>query len=299
MILVIAAVALWLRGLWRPHWGGVAAGALVSFATLVPFFLEVAHEPRVFPGGEGHLGQNLVHVWPPLKGVLYWFRYASLNSSSSMLHFDFTPAFGAGVDSILTPFYSLLAGSVLPATVIAAIAANVWLWRRRRAEGPPRRGTGVSGPVWLREYALWLFAGCFVANSLSPSVVTWWHNLVSLHAAVLPLVFWAVAILETPRAPWMRRGIVAWGALALVLILGMAFGSNMYRRGGREAVAFVLESDHQMLHDLALTERWQISVDAERGAWPRKNSYFYVRHVRPFMIPPPPSGSPTPEIRWD
>ncbi len=79
MILVIAAVLLWLRGGWRPHWGGVAVGAAVTVGALVPFFLEVAREPRLLPGSEGYLGRNFVQVWPPFKGVLYWFRYASLD----------------------------------------------------------------------------------------------------------------------------------------------------------------------------------------------------------------------------
>ena len=51
---VFAAVALWLRGYWKPHWGGVALGTAVTFAALVPYALEAmapgAHDDRCLLG---------------------------------------------------------------------------------------------------------------------------------------------------------------------------------------------------------------------------------------------------------
>jgi len=298
MILVIAAVLLWLRGGWRPHWGGVAVGAAVTVGALVPFFLEVAREPRLLPGSEGTIGRNLVQIWPPFKGLLYWFRYASLDCSKSMWMLDFTPAFGARADALLMPLFSILR-RLASVTVIVSVVANLWLWRRRRAS--PSAGTGdpTSARTWLGEYALWTFVACFIANALSPSVVTWWHNLIALHAAVLPLVLGADALLASPRTPWVRRGMAAWAALSVILLLGMAFASDQYRQGGRDPVEYVLESDHEMVRDLGLADCCGVSLDPEKGAWPRKNSYFYVHYVRPFLIPPPAPDDALPEIRWD
>lgn len=297
MILVIAAVLLWLRGGWRPHWGGVALGAAVTVGALVPFFLEVAREPRLLPGSDGYVGRNFVHVWPPFKGVFYWFRYASIDGSSSMFNLDFTPAFGARADALLAPLFGIL-HRLASLTVIVSVAANLWLWRRRRAV----LSTGTDDPAsprsWLREYALWTFVACFIANGLSPSVVTWWHNLIALHAAVLPLVLAADYLLATPRAPWLWRGIAAWAALSVLLLLAMAFASDQYRRGGRDPVTYVLESDHEMVRDLRLAECCGIPVDPEKGAWPRKDSYFYVHYIRPFLIPPPSPDEAPPVIRW-
>ncbi len=142
IILVIAAVLLWLRGGWRPHWGGVAVGAAVTVGALVPFFLEVAREPRLLPGSEGTIGRNLVQIWPPFKGALYWLRYASLDCSKSLLVFDFTPAFGARADALLMPLFSILR-RLASVTVVVSVAADLWLWRRRRAS--PSAGNGFSG----------------------------------------------------------------------------------------------------------------------------------------------------------
>ena len=109
----------------------------------------------------------------------------------------------------------------------------------------------------------------------------------------------ADALLATHWARWTRRGIAAWAALAVVLLLGMSFASDQYRRGGRDPVEYVLESDHEMVRDLRLTECCSISVDPEKGAWPRKHSYFHVHYIRPFLIPPPPPELALPEVLWD
>ncbi len=43
----------------------------------------------------------------------------------------------------------------------------------------------------------------------------------------------------------------------------------------------------------------QIPIDPKTGAWPRRDSYFYVHYDRPFLIPPPAAGGAPSEIRWD
>lgn len=287
MILVIASILLWLRGSWKPHWGGVALGALITFGTLIPFLLEVRQHPEIIPGSAGYLGMNLVKVWPPVKGILYWFRYASLWCSKSMLVFDFTPSFGSSADGVLSPLFFVLGRVVGSLTVIPTLMANARVWRRRRTQRKLVLADPSSSRIWLREYAIWVFAACVVSNALSPTVVMWWHNLIALHATVLPIMLWSDALLRTHRAPAVRRWMAFYLAFSVVLLLGIAFGSNQYRGGGRDAKALVVDTDHEMLHDLRLTECCDISVDPQTGLWPRKGSYFYMLYVRPFTIPPP------------
>jgi len=173
-----------------------------------------------------------------------------------------------------------------PLTAVFTLLANAWVWRRRRTERKLVPADRVPSRIWLREYTVWVFAACVIGNALSPSVVMWWHNLIVLHAAVLPIVLWSDALLRTRRAPAVRRGMAPYLALSVIL-LGMALGSNQYRRGGRDAQAMVLGTDHEILRDLRLTECCDISVDPATGLWPRKNSPFYMLYVRPFTIPPP------------
>jgi len=287
MILVIASVILYLRGYWKPHWGGVALGTLITFGTLIPFLIEAREHPEIIPGSAGYLGMNLVRVWPPFKGFGYWFRYASLWCSKNTLAFDFTPSFGSSADGVLSPLFFVLGRLVGPVTIIPTLLANAWILRRRRTQRGLVPADRSSSRIWLRQYALWVLAACVISNALSPTGVTWWHNLIGLHATLLPMLLWSDALFRTRRAPAVRRWMAAYLALSVVLLLGMAFGSEQYRRNGRDVKPLIVDTDHEMLHDLRLTECCNIIVDPEKGLWPRKGSYFYESYVRPFTIPPP------------
>jgi len=286
MLLVFATGLLWLRGHFKPHWGGVLAGTAITFGSLVPYFAQLARHPEILPGGSGDpLGTSLLFVWPPLKGVLYWVRYASLSVSGGFVDFDFGPAFGARVDRVLTPALRVLA--VLAAgTAFFALAANVRAFRRHLAWSRSRPSGRTSGRIWLRGYALWMLAAGVVANSLSPTTVMWWHNLIAFHAAVLPVVLWGGALLRTRHAPRVRRAIAAYAGLSVVLLLGMAFGADQYRHGGREPQRWVLHRSDHVVRDLRLTE-YGIVIDSEGGWWPINNELLYEEYVRPFLLPPP------------
>lgn len=267
LILVLSAAALWWRGYWRPHWGGVAVGALVTFATLVPWALEAQRHPEILPGQEGFPGRGLVYVFPALKGLLYWLRFGSLWCGTKwMTQFDFTPAFGARADALLTPLYFVLARVVGPLTIAGSLLAFAWTWRRRHAHRAFGPGHDLDGRLWLHGYAFWTFAGAACSWALSPTTVQLWQSLIALHAAVLPLVLWLHAALRSRRAVWFRRGLQAYAALSLVLLLGMAAGSGMYRKGGRDAPVFSFASEHPMLRELGLLECCNFRVAPGAGA---------------------------------
>ncbi len=286
VILVFAAVLLWRRGYWRPHWGGIALGTLLTALSLVPFALEAARRPEILPGGADPIGSNLLRAWPVLKGAAYWLRYASLAGSEGMNVYDFTPAVGAVADRVLAPLCFGLGRLVALPTMIPALLANVWLVRRQlRARRSPREGR-PAGRAWLRGYALWVFVACLIANALSPTVVMWWHNLIVLHAAVLPLVLYADVLGRTRLARHLGRGLAVWIGLSVVLMLGMALGAEQYRHGGREAWSWVLPRNDRVVQDLHLTDHG-VSIDPRHGSWPLNNELLYEEFLRPYELPPP------------
>ena len=280
MLLVFASVLLWLRGYWKPHWGGVAAGSAVTIASLIPFFLEAWHHPEVVPGGRDPFLRGLVAVWPVVKGALYWLRYASLHFSSSMRIFDFTPSLGATWDLVLSPLYFVLGNIVGGVSLLLPVLANAWVWRRFRIRLRTPASETPSRRDWMRGYAVWLFAACLIANATSPTEVMYWHNLVAFHAAVLPMVLWVGALSRTRRAPLVRRAVAAYLSLSLVFLVGMCVGADVFRLGGRHAVGFTPHTDHELLHDLGL------DASSNRRAWPRQEGYFYRVYASPYVIPP-------------
>ena len=289
ILMVVAAILLWWRGYWKPHWGGVVLGSLITFGALIPFFLEVSRHPEVFPGGDDTMFDSLLRVWPILKGIGYWLRYASLSAATDMFSYDFTPSLGVSADVVLSPIFFILGPVLGGATVTLPLLANIWLWRSHWAQSRTDPVEQWSGRSWLRGYALWVFAASVVANTMSPSPTMYWHGLIAFHAAVLPLVLWVDALLQTRRAPAVQTGTVVYLTLTVVLLLSMVFGSRQYRVGGRDTVGPPPRRDHEILRDLGLP------IDAS-GRWPRENRFFFETYVRPYLASPvaEKQGSPTP-----
>ena len=280
LLLVIASVLLWLRGYWKPHWGGVAIGSLLTLATLVPYAIEAYHHPEVLPGGAAPLGLNLVKVWPVLKGFLYWLRYPSLNTSNWMTGFDFVPAFGVTVGPAFTTLFRICEEAAAGVSMIFPVLANLWWLGYTR---DPARTGAVPPPAspWLSGYALWLLAAWLTADALSPDVVQWWHNLVALHASLIPVLLWTTAMGRTRHARLVARSARVYAAASILLCLGMALGSAHYRRGGYRAVTFPQAERHQMIEDLGLNE----CCTPNEKHWKPKQMYFYRNYLAPYVLP--------------
>jgi hypothetical protein len=280
VILGIAAVFLWLRGLWKPHWGGVAIGAAASLGLMAPYMLEAAAHPEVLPLQRGTPG--FVVVWPPLKGLTYWFRYPSLWVSwRSMLNLDFSTGNLAAYQGWLSAFYVVLGKYLAPLTVLLPLGANIWLWRRLR------RSRWSNSRAWLGSYAALMLLACFFGNAISPAQVMWWHNLVAFHAAVIPLVLWAGALWRTRRAALVRRAATAWVVVSVVLLLGMLAGGEQFRPVSAE----VLLANEPPLNEVS------VDLDLSRFGWwyvPRLEQHFYRKYMSPYDLRPLEPAPPAP-----
>jgi hypothetical protein len=94
ILLAAASALLWWRGWQRLHWGGLAFGGALASLTLVPWLLSLGTHPEITAASKGFLGRGLVEVYPVIRGLAYWVRYASLAVSHKMLILDFSPSRG-------------------------------------------------------------------------------------------------------------------------------------------------------------------------------------------------------------
>jgi hypothetical protein len=264
IILALASVFLWWRGYFRPSWPGVALGAGLSAVALIPWVQTVAANPALLPGGKGFLLRGLVYVFPLVRGVGYWLRYPSLSFGGGMTDFDFSAVLGRE-DGLLGPSLGTFATAIGVASALVSILAAVWFWRRnrRRWRASP---VGMSDRVWLHGYVVWTFAAALASFALSPTTAMQWQGFSVVHAAVLPLVLWGGALLRTRRKVVVRRLARVHVAVAIVLLVGMAMGSPMYRRGGRESVAIALRGDRPMYHELGFLRHTAVTVGG-KGMW--------------------------------
>ena len=266
---VVLLGAVSLLGLWsghfRPSWGGVALGAAISALPLLPWLLAIGYEPAMLPTSKGFLGRGLLFVFPLLRGILYWFRHASLHLSGAESRLDFTTALGELGRPVRALGLALIQTAGV-ASLALPVIANLRLWRRGRQRGwravlqPGRRGR-----QWVASYTRICFVAALAVYGLAPTTVMWWQGVSLLHAAVLPLALWAGALARLrPRV--VAAGARVWGTAAAAIALLIAFGGPRHHCGG-EDIVIPLRHDHPMLHDLHIHDSCRVPVQAG-GWWP-------------------------------
>jgi hypothetical protein len=271
ILLAVASFLLWWRGYQRLHWAGLAFGGLLAAVTLVPWALALAAHPEITEAGKGFLGRGLVTVHPVLRGLGYWVRYASFAVSDQMLRFDFTALLGAGTDAWLAPA-AVWAARVLGAVSAAgALAANIWLWRKRKwgwARRPSPTPDGLEPRAWMEGYAMLCLAAAFAVYCLAPTTIMFWQGILLFHASLLPPLLWCAERLDGPEGRAVKRAAAAAAAAGVLVGLAMGAGAPQYRCGGRGDGRFPLRSDSPLFQDLRLNDRCPWPMNTPGGWWP-------------------------------
>jgi hypothetical protein len=282
LLLAVASLLLWGRRHFRLHWPGAIAGGLVAAVPLVPWALDVMNHPAlVTEASKGFLGRGLLLVFPLLRGLLYWLRYASLSVADRMGRFDFSDYLDA--DRWLGPSLTV-AADLLAVTVVVPLLANVYLWRRgRRFRSGGVKGwlpwlwreklaPGVSGRSWLKGYARICFVAAVIVYSLSPTTIMMWQGLILLHAAVLPVILWLGALGRRSRlGDRVMRWAQGYAAVEIAFLIAMALGSLQYRCGGhtgKDAFGFDLAYDSPMFEELHIQQTCPWPTNVPGGWWP-------------------------------
>ena len=257
---VVSALLLYRRDL---KLDGVAAATATGLvvASLVPWLFVVIRQPALLPGGEGFPLRGLIFVFPFVRGILYWLRYASLAVCDKMIRFEFTAAVGSRVEALAAFVLPWLTEAIADVSVIPAVGASVWLWRRIRKRGGRGRSPS-SGRLWLEEYIACTFVGAAISSALSPTTFMFWQGLVFFHAAVLPLVLWVTPLWRSRFAPQVRVAAHAWAVLAILLALAMTLESPMYRAARPDEKGAFRVADHAMLHDLGIGTAQSVMIDS-------------------------------------
>ncbi len=272
LVLAIASLLLFAKGYLRVHWGGFVAGVAVALGSLANWAVVALRYPGLLPINTGFIGSGLVQVGPVLKGAAYWLRYPTAAFSSKMSRFDFGPALGDGWDAILSPLFLTLVRIVGPLSVLVAVMANVWLWRRRPRFG--KLSARASSLEWLLGYSRWVCVSLLLVMALNPAgstVLTYvrgttsWRGFIALPAAVLPVVLWLGLMWRTAARKQVRLGLAFYAAATVLVSAALSVAAPMYRKGGDRHLSSVIREHHEMLDALGMHEHATIVIDAERG----------------------------------
>lgn len=269
LLLGVASLLLFWRRYFRVHWPGAILGGLIGAIPLVPWAIEVHNHPAIVTeASKGFLGRGLLYVFPLVRGLLYWLRYASLSVADRMGDFHFTDFLPS--DRWLGPTLRVL-GELLAVTIVLPLLANARLWRHGRRLLRKRLPPGVTDRSWLKGYARVCFVAAVIVFSLSPTTIMMWQGLILFHAAVLPVIFWAGALARTRLAPRVRTATWSYAAAEVAFLIAMALGSSQYRctsHTGKDAFGFNLGYDSPMLTELHVQQTCPWPVNVPGGWWP-------------------------------
>lgn len=196
-LLAFLSAYLWWRGLIRVNGWAVLAVALIALASLLPYLQalvanpDLAHNPDP-EARERYIGWGAVHVYPVLKSVIYWLRYAAWAFPSKLVNdagFDWLAQW-QWLELTAVWVWRVIQYALAVVTVVVALAANVVAFRTIGRRWRRRDGAVDSPTIWLLLYAFGAFVAMLVSAGLSPLVFNYWHLILILPAALIPLLVW-------------------------------------------------------------------------------------------------------------
>jgi hypothetical protein len=220
IVLFFATAFFWWRARPSLSIGGLASGAALGAASLLPTVL--GRFQGLWPEIEtsGFPGAGFVQVFPVLKGASYWFRIASLDVGRRLrqvvLPEDGALGLGIGLLEVIT----------VASVLVTLVAAFRFLRPGRHDDRLPEPANTFG-----RRYVGACFVALVVSAGLSPATIQGWHTLVVLHAACLPVALWVHdALLRRSAGPsWAVWAAAAFLALRVPVVLVLGFGHPMYR----------------------------------------------------------------------
>ena len=272
LLLIVASLLLWRRGVVQVHWGGVAAGVALTGVLLVPWWLAAASEPAIVAASTGFPFRGLIWFQPWIKGLSYWLRYPSLLINKQSAIFDFSALVGAGADRLLAPLAKGLVAIAGAATLLAELLADVDFFRRRCVGGVRAafaRSNGGEPRRFVEDYAFWCFVAAVVVFAAAPTTPQSWQAVPLFQAAVIPVVFWLGRKLDAAdSALAVRRTLATAAAASVAILLALAAGGPNFRCGGRHGVVIPLRASSPMFEDLGLQRTCPWPLDVPNEWWP-------------------------------
>jgi hypothetical protein len=234
-LLAMMSVFLWWRQLIRVNWCAVAAAAGLAVVTLLPYLYDVVSNPAITQSAGAdargrYIGWGAVHVYPVLKSMVYWVRYAAWAFPSKLVNdagFDWLTSW-AWLEWTLIWLWRIGQYALAAVTVIIAVIANVMAYRKIRHHWRRRDGEVTDSTVWLLLYSLAAFVAMLISAGLAPIVFNYWHLVLILPAALLPMLVWVISTFYGESEGSHVSGVSTRSSLKPMLIVAVfLIGTNI------------------------------------------------------------------------
>jgi hypothetical protein len=270
LLLAVASLLLWWRGYFKAHWTGLFLGGALAALPLIPWAIDLAANPTILTEADkGFPGRGLLLVFPLVRGLLYWLRYASLAVPERIATLQFADLLGT--DPWLGRSLTIVFRTLPAVTLLGALLANARLLRRGARWLTRQARPDLGAHSWLKGYAVLCLTAAVIVFSLSPTTIMMWQGLILFHAAILPVILWGGSLARSRRAGWLATGVPLYTVVNLALLVGIALGAPQYRCSGHtgaDGFGFPLRYDHRMLHELRIQATCPWPLNDPQGWWP-------------------------------
>tara|TARA_R110002167_G_scaffold22437_3_gene80532 strand:- start:381 stop:1694 length:1314 start_codon:yes stop_codon:yes gene_type:complete len=221
-VLAVVSAYLFYRRLIHIHWFGLFSGMALILISLVPYLMEYQKNSSISRESDRYIGYGAVHVYPVLKALLYWIRYGSLLFSNKLIagsEFDWLSS-SENIKNILRYGWQGLLYLVGVATVIFSARINYQAWNKVKGMiKRPLYDSMLNHESWLLLYAFAALSGILIASALSPITFSYWHLIIALPAALLPMLAKAQDWLAKPTIKRYRLLYGLFGYLLAVNVM--------------------------------------------------------------------------------
>ncbi|WP_163130285.1 3-deoxy-D-manno-octulosonic acid transferase [Agarivorans sp. Alg241-V36] len=253
-ILAAMSAYLYYRGIIKINWWGIVAGGLAVLASLVPYLMEVFHNPAIQgQDSDRYIGWGAVNVYPVLKAALYWLRYSSFLFTNRII-VDANFLWLTDIEwlrTVVDYIWQAVLFTVGGITVICAWVVNKKAWKVIKPHWRSRQALNLTASDWLMHYAFSAFLGIIVSAMLSPIIFSYWHLIIAFAFALFPVLYYA-EYWQQKRPERLAKITAIVAAYFLVVNLVASHDSNKYTYliGYQEQVEAYLEEQGLSLKDL-------------------------------------------------
>lgn len=184
-VLAAAIGIMWLRRDIKISYVGVLVGLALLAWNLWPYVQYVMNYPSIMKSDAGdtsrYIGYGFTHVYPVLKGILYWFRFASLLVTKKAI----VPELEDDYSIVLVVLWygwvgiTHLLGGI---TVLLAAYSNYFVVAKFHSV------TSTDKLRFVRGLTISSLLAVIIASGLSPITLNFWQIAVIIPFALIPLL---------------------------------------------------------------------------------------------------------------
>jgi len=201
IILPLISCYLWYRNIIKISWIGVFLGSALVLISLIPFAIELMHNSALqVPQHRDNAHSvffGFTHVYPILKAIIYWLRYASLLFSNKIVtraNFDFLSDI-SWLQWVMHYLWMVVVFAIGCVTVVFSAKINWRLWVAIKGK-IKRSHIAVGDKDWLALYAVGGFIAMIIGAGLSPIIFNYWHLSLVMITAMIPMIFFMSHYIE-------------------------------------------------------------------------------------------------------